>query len=139
MSKEAVLYVPAERGQLSNIRKFIEEQAAASSAAPDEIDDLLQAGDEAATNIIVHGYSDGPGEIEIVARHKPGIFMLIFRDEAPSFDPTRVPNPNINLPLEIRPLGGLGVYLIRQCVDEFVHNIRDDGGNELILVKHLQK
>ena len=42
---------------------------------------------------------------------------------------------NLNLPLEKRPIGGLGVYLARQAMDEVHHRITSTGGNELTLVK----
>jgi anti-sigma regulatory factor (Ser/Thr protein kinase) len=56
---------------------------------------------------------------------------------APPFDPTRVPDPDLTLPLEERPLGGLGIYLIRQSVDKMVYRAVPEGGNELTLVKRL--
>jgi len=42
------------------------------------------------------------------------------RDETPLFDPTRHPLPDVTLPLEERRLGGLGIFLIRQVMDEVV-------------------
>ena len=41
-------------------------------------------------------------------------------------------------PLEERPPGGLGIYLIRQYMDEAIHRITPQGGNELILKKGIR-
>ena len=56
-------------------------------------------------------------------------------DETPLFDPTAVPPPDINLPLEERPLGGLGVHMMRQLTDVLLYRVTEDGQNELIFVK----
>jgi anti-sigma regulatory factor (Ser/Thr protein kinase) len=56
-------------------------------------------------------------------------------DDAPLFDPTAVPPPDINLPLEERPLGGLGVHMMRQLTDELLYRVNSAGQNELIFVK----
>lgn len=135
MNSGTIIRVPAERKQLAFIRDFVEQQAEGILVDPREKGDLIQAVDEAATNIIVHGYQDGPGEIEIEVRRKPAQLTVCLRDHAPIFDPTRVPPPDIHLPLEQRPVGGLGIYLIRQCVDGFSHRVGEAGGNEIVLVK----
>jgi serine/threonine-protein kinase RsbW len=136
MGQGAKLRIPAKRELLVEIRAFINKQAAAAKIRPALIADLVQAVDEAASNIIIHGYKDGPGEIEIEVRHQPDNITVHIRDQAPGFDPTKVPAPNIDLPLEQRPIGGLGVHLIRHCVDEFNYCATSSGGNEIILVKY---
>jgi serine/threonine-protein kinase RsbW len=138
MGQGAILRIPARRELLVNIRTFVKEQASAANIRPALIADLIQAVDEAASNIIIHGYKDGPGEIEIEVRFEPDKITVNLRDHAPGFDPTQVPSPNIDLPLEKRPIGGLGVHLIRHCVDEFNYCTSPSGGNELVLVKYLK-
>jgi serine/threonine-protein kinase RsbW len=59
------------------------------------------------------------------------------RDEAPPFDPATVPSPDLSIPLEKRLFGGMGVFLMREMVDEIHHRIRPQGGNELSLVKRI--
>jgi anti-sigma regulatory factor (Ser/Thr protein kinase) len=52
------------------------------------------------------------------------------------YDPTKTPSPDdFDVPLEDRPIGGLGVFLARQAVDEFRYE-RVDGHNRSILVIH---
>jgi serine/threonine-protein kinase RsbW len=130
--------VPADRKYLAAIRDFIHEQAKSYGAAPVEIDSLIQAVDEAVANVIIHGYKDGPGEITIEVSDTPDSILVMIRDHAPSFDPTKAPEPNINLPLEKRPVGGLGIHLIRHCVDEISHSVPVNGGNILVLKKKLR-
>ena len=41
------------------------------------------------------------------------------------------------MPLEKRAPGGLGIYLMRRSVDEVMHRVTREGGNELVFVKHI--
>ena len=125
----------AELENLATIRLFIEETANEFQAQRKATCDMIQAVDEAVTNIIVHGYLDGPGLIELTVERENDFLMVRIRDQAPSFDPTDVPLPDLNLPLEERPTGGLGVYFMRAFVDEIRYIALSPGGNELTLFK----
>jgi serine/threonine-protein kinase RsbW len=135
MEKRPPLLIAAELKNLSSIRTFVEEEAAALGAQPKAVADMLLAVDEAATNIMVHGYQGRPGAIEIEVSRRQDDLVVRLRDQAAPFDPNQVPPPDLTLPLEERPIGGLGVYLITRLMDEMQHRIRPEGGNELILVK----
>jgi serine/threonine-protein kinase RsbW len=139
MGENNLIRVPADRKYLSIIRDFIHEKAKSAGAAPVEIDSLIQAVDEAVSNVIIHGYKDGPGEISIEVSDVLDSIWVMISDKAPSFDPTNAPEPNINLPLEQRPVGGLGIHLIRHCVDEISHSVPNDGGNVLVLKKKMRR
>jgi len=138
MTDRQTILFPAERSQLAAIRDYVEQQAKKTPASSREIQDIVQAVDEAATNIIVHGYRDGPGQIQVEWIFQPGQITVCLRDRAPLFDPTTVPEPDLSLPLFERPVGGLGVHIIRNCVDEFTHSPCTPGGNELCLSKYIK-
>ena len=137
MTFEEYVRFPARRDQLAAIRDFIEHQAAKTPASAREVWDLVQAVDEAATNIIVHGYRDGEGEIEVEFQSQPGRVTVLLRDRAPLFDPTSVPEPDRTQPFHLRKPGGFGISMIRRCADGFTHTRRAGGGNELKIVKVL--
>jgi anti-sigma regulatory factor (Ser/Thr protein kinase) len=137
MKLPAVLNVAAELSNLARIRRFITEVAMMLDLGQDTMYALLQAVDESATNIIVHGYRNRPGPIEIEAREEDGFLMISLRDQARPFDPTALPPPDIDLPLEQRPIGGMGVYLTRQLMDKVLHRSLPQQGNELILMKKI--
>lgn len=135
MHRASILRVSAELAQLETIRFFIEEQAAAIGVIPSAIYDVLLAVDELATNIIVHGYPDAPGPIELELRPAGSSLEVLLRDAAATFDPTTVPTPDTTLPLELRQPGGMGIHLVRHFVDSIAHRALPQGGNELTLVK----
>jgi len=125
----------AELENLAVIRRFAEETAQSLQANQAAIDDMLQAVDEAVTNIIVHGYAGRPGTIEAQVKRAGDSLIVRLRDQAPRFDPTTVRPPDLTLPLEKRRPGGLGVHLIRHFVDQVHYHTAPQGGNELTLVK----
>ncbi len=129
------LRLAPELKDLAVIRSFVQESAAALDVAPALVPDLLLAVDEAATNVIIHGYRGQPGTIEIEMKRDEVDVVIYVRDNAPPFDPTDVPAPDLTRPLEERPPGGLGIYLIRQYMDEVIYRLMPQGGNELVLKK----
>ena len=137
MNTGCSLCLAAELENLAVIRHFVQESAAALGVDPAVISDVLLATDEAATNVIVHGYQGRSGTIELEVDREAMDVVIRVRDNAPPFDPTRALLPNLTRPLEERPLGGLGIYLIRQSVDQVIYRITPQGGNELILKKRI--
>ena len=55
------LRIDADLGRLAEVRRFVREEAEAVHATVECLDDLVQAIDEASTNVIVHGYRRRPG------------------------------------------------------------------------------
>ena len=135
MSAEASRNFPAELEQMALMRKFVEETATAWQADPDELADVVLAVDELATNSTLHGYRGRSGDIELKMRRTGADLEIVLRDRAAAFDPTQVPPPDMSLPLEDRPVGGLGLHLVRHMVDELRYRARPEGGNEIVLVK----
>ncbi|MFN8458237.1 MAG: ATP-binding protein [Anaerolineae bacterium] len=136
MSSQYSLHISAELKNLETIRRFVIESATALRVEPNIIPKLQLAVDEAATNIILHGYhNQGEGHLEIELEQVEHDLIIRLRDEAAPFNPTIVPSPDINLPLSQRKPGGMGVYLIRRCMDEMTHRLTTRGGNELTLIK----
>jgi serine/threonine-protein kinase RsbW len=135
MNAKGTLRLPAELNNLAVIRRFVQERASALGVEPAIISDLLVATDEAATNVIVHGYQGRQGTIEVAVAREMMDVVIRIRDQAPAFDPTSAPTPDLTRPLEERPPGGMGIYLIKQYMDEVIHRFTPQGGNELIMKK----
>jgi serine/threonine-protein kinase RsbW len=133
-----VLRIPADVAELARVRAFVRQQAEDSGAQREEIDDLVTAVDESVTNVIVHGYSGRAGSVEVAMNVDGPVIVVRLRDEARPFDPTTAPSPDISLPLERRPPGGLGIFLTRELADSVDYR-QTATGNELTMVKHIQK
>jgi serine/threonine-protein kinase RsbW len=131
------LRIDAELDRLADVRRFIREEALAAGAQVESIEDLVQAVDESATNVIVHGYRGGPGWLEVQVAAEDGQLLVTLEDGAPAFDPTTVPEPDLTVPAMDRTPGGMGVHLVRACTDSVIYRRRDGGGNILTLVRSL--
>jgi serine/threonine-protein kinase RsbW len=126
----------AIRDNLAAIRDFVETRATEAGADADEIYEITAAVDEAATNVVIHGYQDKGGPLEIEVEEGEGALAVHLRDQAPPFDPTTIPAPDLSRPLEDRPLGGMGFHIIRK----YTHSVEYrplPGGNELILIRRI--
>lgn len=95
---------------------------------------LSLAVDEAVSNILRHAYQGHAGHIELRMGVKGSDVWIELRDWGPFFDPTTVPEPSLQAPLEKREVGGLGIHLMRQAVDELVYR-REGDVNILRMVK----
>lgn len=137
MSGTHFLSIAAVLDNLSEIRHFIAESTRSLGASPSTISDLQVAVDEAVTNVSIHGYGGNVGHIELEVDREGEDLVVRLRDKAPPFDPAKVlaPKAGPDPPRGRPPLGVLGVYLIKEMVDEMRHRSIDGGGNELILVK----
>jgi serine/threonine-protein kinase RsbW len=127
--------VPADVERLAEIRAVVREVARACEAPVACIDDLVQAVDEAATNVIVHGYRGAPGVIDLTAELVGDDIVVTLEDRAPTFDPTTVPEPDLSIPPLRRRPGGMGVHLMRLAMDRIEHRPRPGGGNILMLTR----
>jgi serine/threonine-protein kinase RsbW len=134
-----MLHIEASIHNLNTIREFVRSNAMALGIQQNDIFGVVLSVDEAATNIIVHGYQGQPGQIDIEVKRDKTYLMIEMRDQALPFDPTRVPAPALTLPLDERPIGGLGIHLMRQYMDQMDYQYTTDGYNLLTLKKHIQE
>ena len=95
--------------------------------------------EEIVTNIIKYGYQDQEQQnpIHIDLSVSNGELTIVVQDEGQAFDPTMQPEPNLDLPVEQRPIGGLGIHLVRNFMDSLEYK-RDGNKNVLVLKKKLQ-
>jgi serine/threonine-protein kinase RsbW len=130
--------VPATLDSLGAIAEYV--MAAAASAGLDKRASyrLRLAVDEIATNIIVYGHTKAglQGALELRADIDDRTLTLAIEDTGIAYDPRQAPVPDINQPLEQRPIGGLGVYLAMRSVDEFLYEHVGDR-NRTIFKMHL--
>ena len=83
----AHLRVDADLDRLSDVRRFVREQVTAAAAPAECLDDVVQAVDEAATNVINHGYRGTGGWLEVDVDIADGRCVITLEDAAPTFDP----------------------------------------------------
>jgi len=131
------LRIPAELDRVKEVRALVRDVSGTCGAPEHCVDDLVQAVDEAATNSIVHGYHGAPGWVEVTAERVGDSMVVTIADEAPQFDPTAHPDPDLSIPPGLRRPGGMGIHLMRQATDRLEYAARPGGGNVLTMVRRL--
>jgi serine/threonine-protein kinase RsbW len=101
--------------------------------------DVCLALDEVLANVIRHGYKGDPrGAIHVLADLRDSELVLEVRDQARAFDPLSAPAPDLDRPVHERPIGGLGIHLVRSLVDHLEY-AREQGENRLTLAWQLRR
>jgi anti-sigma regulatory factor (Ser/Thr protein kinase) len=132
---DRTLNVPGRYDRLEQISKFVAEAATQAGLSESASAHCQLAVDEACTNVIEHGYGgEDRGVIRVTCEPSPGELIITIRDHARRFDPTNVPEPQLDADLDDMRIGGLGLYFMRQVMDavEFSY---ERGGNTLVLIK----
>lgn len=138
MSSEplARLSLPADLDHLAELMDFVNRQAQASGLAPQDLYRVDLAAEEVLTNIIKYAYAQGGGAVEVACGRQAGQFILEFSDQGQPFDPLGQADPDLGGELEARPVGGLGIHLVRQVMDQVSYQ-RQGRTNLLCLAKNL--
>lgn len=134
MKSLTLFHSTAQVRDLNDFRDFVEHAVLTLGGNEDTAGDLVLAVNEAVTNIMLHGYGGQPGPVSLCIEMDGEEVRAVLTDTAPHFDPTHVPPPDIHLPLEDRPLGGLGVHMMRQLSDALIYEQLPQG-NRLTFVK----
>ena len=135
MPKRWDLTVDGRLKNLVTIADFVVKAARASGLNERATFDVQMAVDEACTNIIQHSYGgEGKGEIVLRCELVDDGFVITIRDHGHPFDPECVPAPDLTCSLPERREGMLGLYFMRQLMDEVCFRF-DAEGNELTMVK----
>ena len=126
------LHVPAVPSQLPDVLAYISGILASGGYDEHAISRALLLSEEVFTNISLYAYPEKEGTVDITA-YPDG--RIIFSDTGIPFNPLSVPDPDTTMPLEDRPIGGYGIYLVRKLSKSVSYRQRD-GKNILNIEVH---
>ena len=94
--------------------------------------------EEVFMNVVMHG-SHARTDVwtEVTFEHTPGWVQMSIRDNGNPFDPLSLEPPDVDAAMHDRPVGGLGVHLVRTLMDEVTYHL-EDGCNVLVMRKRLE-
>ncbi len=96
---------------------------------------LQLALEEAVVNVMEYAYPKGTmGKVLITASVEGDDLEFVISDSGKAFDPTAKAEVNVDLGVEDRPIGGLGIHLVRNIMDSVAYE-RKNGKNILTLRK----
>ena len=127
-----------EHAEFARLQAFVDEFALVGSLPDDERARLLVILDELFTNAVTHGREShsGDGNIIVALGWRTGHLRISFVDDGPPFDPLAFGEPDLDAAPEERPLGGLGIHIVRSLVDQARYR-REGGRNHLHLIRHI--
>lgn len=132
--------VTSDTKVLSTVRDFISRMIERSALPPEDENKVILAVDEAVTNIIEHGYENvSNGSIEIEVELDPAAFRVIVRDSGKRFNPEHISEPDISEHVKMGKKKGLGIFLMRQIMDEVRYVFREGLKNEVMLTKYIKR
>ena len=131
------IQVDANAQSLDTVLEFVKAQLKSIGASDRDLKKMHMVIDEIFTNISNYAYKDS-GTVEVITDYEQEscIFSLIFQDDGEPFDPLSVKGPDTSLSAKERGLGGLGIMMVKNTMDEIFYENRD-GKNVLTLKKRI--
>jgi serine/threonine-protein kinase RsbW len=156
---DATIVLGNNRREIERLSTFVEQFGEACHLHPDDISALNLVLDEIIINVMVHGYGDGgkhaegrsqnaedrrqnaedgagAEDIHVSLSLDGDLLTIHVEDTGRPFDPAAAPPPNLDLPLEERPVGGLGIHIVRSLTDRLEHQ-RIDDRNVLLMTRRV--
>lgn len=116
------------------IESFLNEHQVSEST----VNKILLCVDELITNLIAHAYKDKDDHAVLLeCRLDDRDIALELRDDGLPFDPTHKVHPNVQLGLEERDIGGLGIHFVMTLMDKVVYQ-REGDFNVLRITKAIE-
>ncbi|MBO4635473.1 MAG: SpoIIE family protein phosphatase [Bacteroidales bacterium] len=123
--------------EISKLEAYMESIASQAHLDPALTLSLNLAIEEAVTNVILYAYPKNmEGTVDIDTYLGKDSLVFVISDSGKPFDPTTAPKVDITKPAQDRPIGGLGIHLVRNIMDR-VHYEYLEGKNVLSLHKNI--
>jgi len=131
--------VPADAAQLPALTEFLQDFWSACGLPATGLPAFELALEEVFINIVLHGSPRGTvPTVEVSLALTEGDFTMTLEDDGPGFDPLSLPPPDLAASVDARPVGGLGVFLMRQMMDS-VRYQRIGARNQLSMTRQVAR
>lgn len=126
------LTIAAKPASLTAVTEFVREGALEASLPEVRIGELDLVIDELIMNVFTHAYPDDtPGDVTVTySVPAPGELSVEVADQGVEFNPLKIEPPDLTLSLEARPIGGLGIHLVKTLTASLTYR-REQGWNRL--------
>ena len=130
------LVVEARLECLNDVISFVNEELERNHCPPEPQGSIVLAVEEIFVNIAHYAYQPGSGSaaINITVSEEA---VIKFEDTGRAYNPLERPDPDVNLPIMEREIGGLGIFIVKTIMDK-VDYMRQDNKNVLILTKKIK-
>ena len=116
------LILPASAGSISALSEFVRGGAVAAGIGENELGKLDLVLEEILINVARYAYTPESGAVEVAyAQAGPSKLHVEIADFGRVFNPLQADPPDLSRGLADRPIGGLGVFLVRSMVDSIAY------------------
>ena len=123
-----------KRHEVLRLGAIAERFGAEHQLSNDDVMAINLALDEVLMNVIEYRYEDdGDHEITVTMAVEDGVLTIEVEDDGRPFDPLQAPPPDLDLPIEERPVGGLGIHLVRSMMEAVEYQRR--GGRNILTMR----
>ena len=134
MSATLHLELAARPEELERINAAIEEFGEREDWPPKLLFRVNLVLEEFGLNVMTHGQRAGARKLEVIVTSAADTITIEIVDDGPRFDPLEdAPLPDLEASLDERPVGGLGIHLVRTMMEEVSYRY-DGGKNRLTLI-----
>lgn len=138
MNKQYKITLDNKINELSRLAKQIDEIADENNFSETLKFNLNLSLDEIVTNIISYGYKDDLQHLIEINIMINNTLIVEIIDDGIEFNPLNASKPELDVPLEERKIGGLGIFLVNSLMDK-VDYIRENNKNIIKLYKFINK
>ncbi|MFU8763864.1 MAG: ATP-binding protein [Haliea sp.] len=134
------LQLAAHPDSLAQINQFVADFCESHHIGPEIMFELQLVLEELIVNVYMHGGAGVEGELTVAVSLAcaDSRLQMTVTDNGRQFDPLAQCAPATDLALEERPVGGLGIMLVREMMDD-MHYQYADGTNQLSMSKSLER
>lgn len=129
-----------DTSQLASIRSLLRHELATVPVSDELISEVVLAVDEACANVMQYAYPAGQQEpgLALELDVQEDRIQVAITDHGASFEPEKVPAPDLTRCREGFQTGGYGIFLMRKLMDQVVYDIQPGIKNEVRLIKSLR-
>ena len=137
MSTNKTVQITNQRDQVDTVRKFFDDYSKENKLTEKTVHDIQMALDELLTNIVNYGYEDSDEhKIDVRFGINDDAVRVEIIDDSKPYNILEKENPDISLSVEDKPIGGLGIFLIKKLMSN-VDYYTKEGKNHLVMTKEL--
>ena len=137
MSTNKTVQITNQRDQVDTVRKFFDDYSKENKLTEKTVHDIQMALDELLTNIVNYGYEDSDEhKIDVRFGSNDDAVRVEIIDDSKPYNILEQENPDISLSVEDKPIGGLGIFLIKKLMSN-VDYYTKEGKNHLVMTKEL--
>ena len=130
------LAVDAVLGNIDRVIDFIIEELERNNLTDIMLNEIAIAAEEVFTNIANYAYTEETGKVRLCVDINDNELRITFEDSGKPYNPLDTPEPDITLSAKERPIGGLGIFMVKKIMDTVQYRY-ENCINQLTMIKDI--